>query len=202
MHVLDPMRSFKLRLPAKGISQAAYEHKLEALITEFKQRVAKSEVRGKLRVLCDIIGDSDRPLTYYEIWERGGLTLFRDKWHIAGRLVTLRRRGLLEITGYHRRDHRGPPAACYRLVTYQLKRSAAIEWIDHQLDLLDAQRAVGACLATTAIPETLRDYDILQRRLNKESLQSIGDSYGITRERVRQIQVSMIRRKDAVPRMS
>lgn len=40
--------------------------------------------------------------------------------------------------------------------------------------------------------------DVMERRANKETLKSIGNSYGITRERVRQIEAKELQRRRKV----
>ena len=113
--------SYKLRLPARPLSREAYERELARIIEEFQRRVARSEVRGKLRAIVNgvALADADPP-SYRDLWDKYGVALARNERHLAGRLLLLVKRGQLEVVGHRIRYG----AALYRAISVQRKGCA------------------------------------------------------------------------------
>lgn len=193
------------------ICEADYAHQLQILVRRFETAAAKPrrpiDSTSKSGRVYAALRSSARPITIMEAFRRAGLTFIpRRDLPLIYDLIRLgwiekaddsastaqrecERPGSRQLTVF--RASAIPPT-----ISEQKIERAAREFL-RAVEILNKRRTVTHCLAPLVISgferrlrsasKLERNREIATRRLNGETLEAIGASYRLTRERVRQI---------------
>jgi hypothetical protein len=156
--------------------------------------LASPDATGQLAQIYRLLLDAAEPMGRGEIVKRLGLTFKGAQYQVHGRLRHLVAAGWIYEAGrrrspYYKNSDRTHPVFAALPTPTNWSVLGAKARLDKYLDRLD-QRAyqVPSCMASHVVrPLDQRAREMLERRMKGEFLQDIGDDYGLTRERVRQI---------------